>query len=182
MWKAVKNNRNDKPLQSAIIGGGPAGLAVLCAAESSGRLQQLLQNGLVLVERDEDFGPGNLSAFAIDSDSKGRSFIQFSLDSDKWERLKKSPEWMEMKRNENLPIRLTESSTYLRRLGLEVMTKISEAGYEQTIQLNTCAHHAQRGDDEWILATSKNGLNSVRRSANLILATGASPRVRIHNQ
>ena len=58
----------------AIIGGGPAGLAPLLAAHRHGRLDELLDRGLVIVEQGDTLGQGDLGRYAINSDSTGRTF------------------------------------------------------------------------------------------------------------
>ena len=58
-----------------IVGGGPAGLAVLLAAHRDGRLHELLQQGLLIVERSAHVGAGHIGDYAINSDSTGTTFI-----------------------------------------------------------------------------------------------------------
>ncbi len=50
----------DRVLGTVIIGGGPAGTAVLCAAARIGKLEQMCRDGLVLLDRGEAIGPGML--------------------------------------------------------------------------------------------------------------------------
>ena len=48
-----------------VIGGGPAGTALLTAASKQGRLADLAQAGLTVVERDDALGGGRLGRYAI---------------------------------------------------------------------------------------------------------------------
>ena len=57
-----------------IVGGGPAGTALLTAATKRGLLPRFAQ-GLVLVERDEVVGGGRLGRYAINSDSTAETFL-----------------------------------------------------------------------------------------------------------
>lgn len=57
-----------------IVGGGPAGSALLTAASKHGRLRDLAR-GLVLVERDGHVGGGRLGRYAITSDSTAATFL-----------------------------------------------------------------------------------------------------------
>lgn len=58
-----------------IVGGGPAGLAPLLAAHHGGTLDELLGEGVVIVERSERIGAGAIGTYAINSDSSGATFV-----------------------------------------------------------------------------------------------------------
>jgi dTDP-4-amino-4,6-dideoxygalactose transaminase len=58
-----------------IIGGGPAGTALLTAASKQDRLTSLIQAGLTIVERDNSLGCGRLGGYAISSDSTAETFL-----------------------------------------------------------------------------------------------------------
>ena len=58
-----------------VIGGGPAGTALLTAAAKHDRLGALCRAGLVVVERDDAIGGGRLGQFAITSDSTAQTFL-----------------------------------------------------------------------------------------------------------
>ena len=58
-----------------IVGGGPAGTALLTAAAKAGRLPELARAGLVVAERDEAIGGGRLGGYAITSDSTAQTFL-----------------------------------------------------------------------------------------------------------
>ncbi|SEN08698.1 dTDP-4-amino-4,6-dideoxygalactose transaminase [Sphingomonas gellani] len=57
-----------------VIGGGPAGSAILLAAGTKGLLPSLA-SGLVMVERDEAIGGGQLGRYAITSDTTADTFL-----------------------------------------------------------------------------------------------------------
>jgi dTDP-4-amino-4,6-dideoxygalactose transaminase len=57
-----------------VVGGGPAGTALLTAASKRGLLPDLAR-GLVLVERDDALGGGRLGGYAITSDSTAQTFL-----------------------------------------------------------------------------------------------------------
>ena len=63
------------PIGTAIIGGGPAGLAVLLAGSRAGRLPALLERGLAVVDAGDRLGDGRLGSYAIDSDSAAATFL-----------------------------------------------------------------------------------------------------------
>ncbi len=58
-----------------VIGGGPAGTAMLTAATKRGQLPALAASGLVVVERSDAIGGGQLGHYAITSDSTAQTFL-----------------------------------------------------------------------------------------------------------
>src|SRR6202041_560171 len=57
-----------------IIGGGPAGLAPLLAAHRRGRLADVLEEGVTVVEQSGSVGEGTIGRWAINSDSTAFTF------------------------------------------------------------------------------------------------------------
>ncbi|WP_374943423.1 DegT/DnrJ/EryC1/StrS family aminotransferase [Sphingomonas sp.] len=64
-----------------VIGGGPAGTALLTAATKRGLLPDLARAGLVVVERDAHVGGGRLGRYAITSDSTATTFLSAVKDN-----------------------------------------------------------------------------------------------------
>ena len=64
-----------------VIGGGPAGTALLTAATKRGLLPDLAASGLVVVERDAAIGGGRLGNYAITSDSTAQTFLSAIADN-----------------------------------------------------------------------------------------------------
>lgn len=60
---------------TVIVGGGPAGLAILLAAHKRGTLQELLKRGLLVLEQSSSIGAGQIGNYAINSDSTGDTFV-----------------------------------------------------------------------------------------------------------
>ena len=71
---AAASQRRPGIAEVVIVGGGPAGTALLTAASKRGLLPQLA-NGMVLVERDSAIGGGRLGRYAITSDSTAETFL-----------------------------------------------------------------------------------------------------------
>jgi hypothetical protein len=63
-----------------LVGGGPAGTAMLTAAARDGRLPALAA-GLVVAERDASLGGGRLGGYAITSDSTAQTFLSAVVDN-----------------------------------------------------------------------------------------------------
>ena len=64
-----------------VVGGGPAGTALLTAASKQGRLADLARAGLTVVERDDALGGGRLGRYAITSDSTAETFLSAVKDN-----------------------------------------------------------------------------------------------------
>jgi len=63
------------PVRTLIVGAGPAGTAVLSAADKSGCLPDLVRAGLIMVEREDTIGSGLLGRYTINSDSTAETFL-----------------------------------------------------------------------------------------------------------
>jgi len=61
--------------ETLIVGGGPAGVALLIAADKAGRLDDLAAGGLIVAERGDRIGAGRLARYAIASDSSAQTFL-----------------------------------------------------------------------------------------------------------
>ena len=64
-----------------IVGGGPAGLAPLFAAASVGRLGEVLERGVTILERSDTLGSGDLGSYGIGSDSSAQAFLDIVMRS-----------------------------------------------------------------------------------------------------
>ena len=72
----LRVERRGRTVHSAlIVGGGPAGTALLTAATKGDQLIPLAQTGLVVVERDAVLGRGEIGSYAITSDSTAETFL-----------------------------------------------------------------------------------------------------------
>jgi dTDP-4-amino-4,6-dideoxygalactose transaminase len=65
----------DRVLAAVVVGGGPGGSALLCAAGKSGRLDALAQAGIAVLDRGAGLGSGLLGRYAITSDSTAETFL-----------------------------------------------------------------------------------------------------------
>lgn len=66
--------------RTVVIGGGPAGTAMLTAASRAGRLPDLSQ-GLAVIEAGPALGAGRLGGYAITSDSSAETFLTAIADN-----------------------------------------------------------------------------------------------------
>src|SRR5580658_6050506 len=65
----------ERKFKTIIVGGGPAGLAILLSAHRCGRLKKMLEDGLLILEQDTTLGRGSIGNYIIDSDSTGDTFL-----------------------------------------------------------------------------------------------------------
>jgi hypothetical protein len=66
----------DRLLDTCIVGGGPAGIALLLAARRSGLLDDLLATKITIIERSASLGRGEIGDYQIRSDSLADSFLK----------------------------------------------------------------------------------------------------------
>ncbi len=65
----------DRDLATVVIGGGPAGTAMLTAASKQNKLVPLVEAGFAIVERRARMGAGELGHYAIRSDTTAETFL-----------------------------------------------------------------------------------------------------------
>lgn len=68
-------------VRTVVIGGGPAGTAMLTAASKQNRLVPLIEAGLAIVERGPRLGAGALGGYAIRSDTTAETFLSAVKDN-----------------------------------------------------------------------------------------------------
>jgi dTDP-4-amino-4,6-dideoxygalactose transaminase len=160
-----------------IIGGGPAGLAPLLAAHRRGRLAELLEQGVTVVEQSAAVGEGSIGRWCINSDSTGFTFADC---------LAGPPD------GELAPLRshaLTQEflqagagTVPLRRAG-EFLALVGQAMHEviatrpNSRVLNRCkAISTRRTATGWLTRIQEvtTGQERTIQSRNVVLATGAS--------
>ena len=114
-----------------VIGGGPAGTAMLTAASKSGRLADLARSGLVLVDRDDRIGAGRLGRYAITSDSTAQTFLTAVRDNPcpTLAAIADQPVAHAVDRHaEALGVQLVEAGPLLRATGEELARLVSAEG------------------------------------------------------
>lgn len=162
---------------AVLVGGGPAGLAVLLNAHRDGILPDLLQRGLLLVERSATLGSGQIGDYVINSDSTGVTFLD-PLQASREPALQRILETPVAKRI----AAAAQGAVPLHDVGA-LMVLIGDAmrtifrHYPQSRIITNCTAHSARavGDDKWRLnVTYQTGETQEFTSPRLVLATGAS--------
>lgn len=162
---------------TVIIGGGPAGTAVILAACRSGRLERLLDDGLAIVEASAAIGAGRIGDYAINSDSTADTFTDCIRNNT-------HPEFLALRDH---PVTLQLTAAGSEPAPLELVGKIS-ALIGAALQRMIAAHprcavltqaqalQTQNGDDGlWRTRIQiAGGARLDLVSQNVVLATGAA--------
>ena len=71
----ARGRTNAGDMATVVIGGGPAGTAMLTSASKQGKLVPLVEAGFAIVERRTRMGSGELGQYAIRSDTTADTFL-----------------------------------------------------------------------------------------------------------
>ena len=68
-----------KHVNIVFVGAGPATLGIMCNAQRTGRLSDLVtkNGGIAIIEQGSSFGGGNLQHFGINSNTSANGFMKF---------------------------------------------------------------------------------------------------------
>ncbi|WP_010162455.1 DegT/DnrJ/EryC1/StrS family aminotransferase [Sphingomonas sp. PAMC 26617] len=114
-----------------VVGGGPAGTALLTAASKRGRLPELAASGLVIAERGDTLGEGRIGRYAITSDSTAETFLSAVKDNPHPEiaALAEHPAGRTVARHIGaLGVPLTEAGPFVRATGERLHALVGQHG------------------------------------------------------
>ena len=160
---------------TVLIGGGPAGSALLLAASRQGGLDQLLSSGLTIVERGPALGEGALGGYAVTSDSTAGTFLTAIRDHSipSLAKLMGRPEALALAMyGATKGVQLTDVGAFLAMLGKELGKLVRDGGGD--ILTGHEALHASREGDGWIVSVKRLSDGAVFEipAANVVVATG----------
>ncbi len=159
-----------------VVGGGPAGTALLTAATKRGLLPDLARSGLVVVERDVRVGNGRLGRYAITSDSTAQTFLTAVKDNI-------HPELAALEQHacgravaahaDSLGVPLVEAGPLLRETG-ERLAGIVEANGGRVLTGHEALSATRSGDGLWTLRLRRLSDGHVfdQRTRAVCIATG----------
>ncbi len=159
-----------------VIGGGPAGTALLTAATKQNRLPDLARSGLVIVERDSVIGRGRLGSYAITSDSTATTFLTAVKDNVHPEiaALEQHPVGRGVRAYaDSAGVPLADAGPLLQATGERLGAIVSANG--GTILTGHEAIAATRlSDGDWAVRLRRlaDGAEVVQRSRSIVIATG----------
>lgn len=158
-----------------LVGGGPAGIAMLIAASKQGRLPALAA-GLVVAERSATLGGGELATYAITSDSTAETFLTAARDNPHAEiaALVDQPAGQEIARHiGRLGVPLARTGAFLEALGGAVGSVVTRHGGTLLMQHAVVeAHRTPAGHWRARLRDGATGEERDLLAHNLVIATG----------
>jgi hypothetical protein len=166
---------------SAIVGGGPAGTGPLVYGAWSGRLGELLDRGLALIEGGGELGAGRLDRYAINSNSTGATFLEcleHDVASPYLAGSAASPLREEIGRSRDDVVPLHLAGGLLRRIGRDLLEAAARVPASQ-VYLQTRAEEVRvlaPGKFEIALRTAEGAAERITASS-VLLATGGTPQV-----
>ncbi|WNO54806.1 DegT/DnrJ/EryC1/StrS family aminotransferase [Stakelama saccharophila] len=161
--------------ETVMIGGGPAGMAVLTAAAKAGRLEEFA-SGLAIADAGDRPGSGNLGNYAITSDSTAETFLSAAKDSRYPElaALVDHPAGLDIARFSGaLGVPLARTRPFLEGLARELTSLARRHGGAVETGLEAIGTR-RLADGGWVttLRDRTTGAERCWRSDNIVLATG----------
>ncbi len=174
----IRTERRGGHVHSAlIVGGGPAGTALLTAATKLDRLVALAREGLAVVERDAVLGRGAIGNYAITSDSTAETFLTAVKDNVHAEVAALeghlSGQEIALHKGGKVGVPLARTTPFLEATGARLAQIVAENG--GVVATRSEVVEARRTRDGHWAATVRNlvtGGERVMRAANLVIATG----------
>jgi hypothetical protein len=169
-----------------VVGGGPAGMAVLLAAHRDGRLTEMLEQGLLIVEQSACLGNGQIGSYSINSDSTGNTFIAPLRASNHptLQKLLETPVAQRCAAAGVNAIPLCDAGELLGLIG-QALQGIIEGFPRSAVRTCCTAECAQlQPDGSWrLLVKEGDGSDRTIETKHLILATGAAqPATRLREE
>ncbi len=164
---------------TVLIGGGPAGTALLTSAAKQGRLVALASSGLAVVERSATLGSGQLGNYGIRSDTTAETFLSAIKDNpdDRLAALVDHPAAIRMTRHIGaLGVPLADAGDLLAVTGHQLAEIVTDHG--GAVLNNHDAIGARRtADGLWATTVQPHGGKAYDLvSRHIVLATGGHMR------
>lgn len=160
-----------------VVGGGPAGTALLTAASKQDRLTELARGGLAVVERDAVLGRGAIGGYAITSDSTAETFLTAVKDNVHGEvaalESHLSGQEIALHKGGTVGVPLARTTPFLEATGARLAQIV--AGNGGIVATRSDVIEARRTHDGVWAARVRNlvtGEERVMRTASIVIATG----------
>lgn len=175
---AVARTRRGSFVHSAlVVGGGPAGTALLTAATKQDRLAELSKGGLAVIERDAVLGRGAIGGYAITSDSTAETFLTAVKDNAHGEiaalESHLSGQEIALYKGGKTGVPLARSTPFLEATGARLGQIVAENGGVVATRSEVIEAHRTR-DGDWAARVRNltTGEERVMRTASIVIATG----------
>ncbi|MDF7776965.1 DegT/DnrJ/EryC1/StrS family aminotransferase [Sphingomonas sp. AOB5] len=160
-----------------IVGGGPAGTALLTAATKRDRLVELAEGGLAVVERDAVLGRGAIGNYAITSDSTAETFLTAVKDNVHGDvaavETHLSGQEIALHKGGKIGVPLARTTPFLEATGVRLGEIVAEnGGYVAT--RSEVVEARRQADGLWAarVRNLSTGQERVMRTASIVIATG----------
>lgn len=168
------------PTGTVIVGAGPAGMGPLIAARAENRLDQLLDHGLVILDRGQHIGAGALGGYAIRSDSFADSFLGATASAAQpdFSALLCQGPGAQLDSLRGGPVALKTAGEFLGQLGASLRHWLQTCRYDPFITGATALRARRQHDGGWLTEYQlSDGTARSQRSQHLVLASGAAQSV-----
>jgi hypothetical protein len=156
-----------------FCGGGPATLGLFVCAARTGRLDELLDRGVLVVERDHELGGGSLGHYEISSNSLAVAFLE-GLDEipegSPFDSVRDHVATRELREQSGVHVPLKLASAYLDALGVGI-AQLLESHPACAIAPGTTVNEVRVGDGGVGVAT-QNGVPQVVSAEKAVIAMG----------
>ena len=164
-----------------IVGAGPAGLGPLIAAARKGKLQELLDHGVTIVEASASVGRGEIGRYAISSDSAAEAFLDAITETKcpELEALLDHPVAKEIAGKIGEAVSLQTVARFLELVGEQICAIVRASSRGQVLLLHRALETRQTGDGGWITRVRNEQFGTLIeiKSKSVVLATGAAQPV-----
>lgn len=161
-------------VRTVLIGGGPAGVALLISASKQDKLRDFA-NGLVVVERSARLGAGELPGYGITSDSTAETFLSAVKDNTEPSiaALINHPGARDVARYiGQLGVPLSRTGPFLEAMGDRVGAIVRESGGEVLLGRDVTEARRTPAGLWQVTIREPNGVERVLIADNIVLATG----------
>lgn len=171
---------NERAASVIFAGAGPGGLGPLVCAAQQGRLEALLDRGIVILDRAPAIGCGAIGRYALNADSAGTSFLECTDHATlrralKLERLPRATRELERHRDGHPPLELV--AAHLRAIG-EALERVVRSHPRSTFLPRTTVEGLCLHPDETVTVRSRSAAGKARafHARNVVLALGGQQR------
>ena len=180
--RAIAATPRDRMLGAVIVGGGPGGTALLCAAGKAGRVDALASAGIAIVDRDATIGGGRLGRYAITSDSSAETFLTADGALPRGLAVADEPAGRAIAEHKgSLGVPLPKVGAYLDRLGMLLGQRMRALG-GSVLTGHEVVSAQQTGDGHWRTRARNlaDGSSIELLSRSIVIATGGhQPIIRL---
>jgi hypothetical protein len=156
-----------------FCGGGPATLGPFVCAARTGRLDELLDQGVLVIERGAALGGGSLRHYAISSNSLAVAFLE-GLDEvpagGALDNVRNDPATVELRRLSDVHAPLKTAGAFLDSLGA-AMSEVLERHAKCAVLRETTVTGVRAAEDG-VAVSTMNGAKHIVRAGKAVIAMG----------